>query len=142
MSFIQKVNPTGAIGDFLTVWRGAGRSRYILLAAACIPTFCLIFLFYNDMKAKSVPPPPEIIYVESWPADRSMEEILADQAEREKLRQAERERVRENYKALGRAVGMDVERIEREAEAERAAAERAAAQSEAEEGSSGPSAGG
>lgn len=123
MSFIKKVNPAGAIGDFLTVWQSAGRNRYWLLFAACIPTLLLLTLFYNDIRSKNVPPETQIIYVESWPADRSREDILADQAERQKLRAEQEAQMKENYKALGRAVGMDVERIEREAEAEKAAEE-------------------
>lgn len=124
MSFITKVNPAGAVGDLLTVWRQAGSNRYAILAAACLPALIMVYTFYKDMQEKAAPPPPQVIYVESWPADRSMEQILADQAEREKARIAAEERQRERYKALGRAVGMDVEEIEREAKAEAAAAGR------------------
>ena len=73
------------------------------------------------------PPPPTVTYFESWPADRSLAETKAAIAERQKLKDALMEKQRQSYKALGRAVGMDVEKIEREANALR----RQAAQTEA-----------
>ena len=59
------------------------------------------------------------------PPDRTLLDLL-----REDLRAAEEARIqgrkRDMYKALGRAAGMDVETMEREAEAERAAEAAAA----------------
>ena len=45
---------------------------------------------------------------------------MAEIAERQKLKDEYLRREKEAYKAFGRAVGMDVDRIEREAEAEQA----------------------
>jgi hypothetical protein len=121
MSFIKHIRPAGAVTDIIALWRQTGRERYLILAAACVPAALLFYMFQEDSKRKSEAPPPQIIYVESWSADRSMEDILADQAERQQLRAQAAEQRRETYKALGRAVGMDVEAIEREAAAQRAA---------------------
>ena len=101
--------------------------RFWLLTAACMPAALIIGGIMQDVAKKSVPPPPEIIYVESWRLDRSMEEVLADQKERQRLREIKEAEVRERYKALGRATGMDVDAIEREAMAEKAAREAAKA---------------
>lgn len=126
------VSPSSAIGDLIAVWRGQTvKQRFWLLLAACMPAALIIGGIIQDVAKKSVPPPPEIIYVESWRLDRSMEEILADQKERQRLREIRQAEVRERYKALGRATGMDVEAIEREAEAEKAAREAEKAKSDA-----------
>ena len=118
------VSPASAIGDLIDVWRGQTvTQRFWLLTAACMPAALIIGGIIQDVARKSVPPPPEVIYVESWSLDRSMEEILADQKERQRLREIKEAEVRERYKALGRATGMDVDKIEREAMAKKAARE-------------------
>jgi len=74
-----------------------------------------------------------VTYITTLEAARSDAEILAENRTNQAikdLRAAEEARIarqkREMYKALGRATGMDVDAIERKAEAERAA--RAAAE--------------
>ena len=71
--------------------------------------------------------------ITSWPADRSLAEIKAsnivNQARKDRLaaEQAVRdEKVRNIYKTIGRASGMDVAAIERKAAEDRAAEEAAA----------------
>lgn len=86
-----------------------------------MPTAIIIYTFYLDTLEKAKPPPPTVTYFESWPATRTIEESKAAIAERQKIKDAMRARERDAYKAFGRAVGMDVERIQREAEAEQAA---------------------
>jgi hypothetical protein len=61
-----------------------------------------------------------VTYFESWPATRTIEESKAAIAEYQKRKDEMRAREKEAYKAFGRAVGMDVEKIEREAQLERA----------------------
>ncbi len=129
------VNPKSAIGDLIDVWRGQTvTQRFWLLTAACMPAALIIGGIIQDVARKSVPPPPEIIYVESWRLDRPMEQILAEQKERQRLRAIRQAEVRERYKAIGRASGMDVDAIEREAKADEAV--RNAAEAEAETGKS------
>ena len=112
----------GAVGDFLTVWRNQGPvARFVLLGAACLPAGLLIIGIIQDVARKSVPPPPEVLYVESWRLDRSMDDILKDQKIRQDLRAKKQEEVRQRYIQLGRASGMDVDAILREAEAEKVA---------------------
>ena len=107
--------------------RMSDRHSLPLLLAACVPTAIIIYTFYLDGLEKSKPPPPSVTYFESWPATRSIDESKAAITERQKLKDKMIQREKEAYKAFGRAVGMDVERIEREAKAE--AAEELAARS-------------
>lgn len=123
MSFFKDVSLRSAGSDLIGFLRTPGRHSPWLFLAACVPTAIIMYTFYLDTLEKAKPPPPTVTYFESWPASRSIEESKAAIAERQKLKDKMIEREREAYKAFGRAVGMDVERIEREAKAERAAAE-------------------
>ncbi len=124
MSFFKDVSFRSAGSDLIGFLR-SGQHNAFLFLAACIPTAVIIGMFYMDSQNKAKPPPPTITYFESWPASRSIEESKAWIAERQIRKDEMREREKEAYKAFGRAVGMDVERIEREAAAERAAQDRA-----------------
>jgi inorganic pyrophosphatase len=80
------------------------------------------------------PERPRITYITTLDAGRSDAEIAAENAANQQikdLREAEEARIearkRDMYKALGKAAGMDVEKIEAKAEAERAAEAAAAA---------------
>ncbi len=127
MSFFRDVSFRNAGSDLISFLRMSERHSLPLLLAACVPTAIIIYTFYLDGMEKSKPPPPTVTYFESWPATRTIEESKAAIAERQKMKDKMIQREKEAYKAFGRAVGMDVERIEREAKAE--AAKEAAARS-------------
>jgi hypothetical protein len=125
--FFRRFNPTGAVGDFLDVWRQAGRRRWGLMIAAAATTLAVFSLvIWQEYRVE--PKPPEIVWINSWPADRSDAEIRASvllnqkRKDAEQARQAKQdEEVRQIYKTLGRLSGMDVDGIERRAKAEQAA---------------------
>ncbi len=125
MSFFKDVSFRSAGSDLIGFLRTPGQHSPWVFLAACVPTAIIIYTFYLDMLDKAQPPPPTVTYFESWPATRTIEESKASIAERQKVKDEYLRREKEAYKAFGRAVGMDVERIEREAEAERAAKEAA-----------------
>lgn len=127
MSFKDDISPIGAARDIFAYFRADRPLKPFLVIASCVPPVLLFFMISLDAGEKSIPPPPTVTYFESWPADRSLAETKAAIAERQKLKDALMEKQRQSYKALGRAVGMDVEKIEREANALR----RQAAQTEA-----------
>ena len=127
MSFFKDVSLRSAGTDLITFLRTTSEHSPLFFLAACVPTAIIIYTFYIDAMEKATPPPRSIIYIESWPATRSIEESKAAIAERQKVKDAMRAREKEAYKAFGRAVGMDVDRIDREAQQERAAKEAAEA---------------
>ena len=131
MGIFRDASPRQAGHDLIAFFKG-NRFNPLVLIIACVPAFVLVFAIYLDARNKSKPPPPEVIYIESWPASRTREESLKWVMERQKLIDEARAREKEAYKAFGRAVGMDVDEIEREAEADRAAAAKAKAEAEAE----------
>jgi hypothetical protein len=131
MTIFRDVSFVGAGADLITFLRTPRQHRWLLVILACAPPAFIVMLFNLDVLEVTQPGPPEVIYIESWPADRSIKEIVASNLARQKIEDAQEEKVREAYKALGRASGMDVDRIEREAEAARAEkAKQAAAATE------------
>lgn len=130
MKFFRDISIRRGGADLIEYIRTPGRNNPLLLIAACVPTAIIIYTFYLDALEKSKPAPPEVIYFESWPADRSVEESLKAITERQKEKDQIRLREKEAYKALGRAVGMDVDEIEREADADRIAAGKAKAEAD------------
>lgn len=86
----------------------AERTKYQWIAAffAVLMPVSILVLFVLDGRT-NIEPPPQVIFVESWAADRSDEQIRRDQL----IRQREREKAdaerRRQWKELGRRVGMD-----------------------------------
>ena len=120
MSFFKDVSLRNAGTDLINFFRTTGTHSPWLFLAACVPTAIIIYTFYIDTLEKAKPPPPTVTYFESWPVTRTIEESKAAIAEHQKRKDEMRAREKEAYKAFGRAVGMDVEKIEREAQLERA----------------------
>lgn len=133
MAFFKDISLRNAGTDLIGFLRTTGKHSPWLFLAACMPTTVIIYTFYIDAMVKATPPPREIIYVESWPATRTLAETKAAIAERQQRKDEMRVREKEAYKAFGRAVGMDVDKIEREAQLEQAAKKAAAADNAAGE---------
>lgn len=127
----RRIDPRGAVADFRIVFQQAGRNRWRFAIAAAAVTLSIFSVIWQE-EARGLPPAPKVTIITSWTADRTDAEIvasnIANQRRKERLaaEQAARdEEVRQMYKALGRASGMDVDAIERKAQAERAAQEAA-----------------
>lgn len=134
MSFLRNINPTGAIGDFVTVFREAGSRRWYVSIAAATMTLLTFSLITGD-SWKRARPMPQVTYITSWPADRTEAETRAFIAENQKRKEALEaaqnaadEDTRKLWKTLGRVSGMDVDAMDAKGAAERAeeqAAEKA-----------------
>ena len=127
----KDVNPRGMIADFVEVWKQAGHNRWRFAALAGACTFGVFYLM-STQEAKGPHPPPKVIYISTLPAHRTDAEIMAENIANQKRKdaweaeQAKREEdVRNIYKTIGRMSGMDVDKIAREGDADRAAAARA-----------------
>jgi hypothetical protein len=125
--FRNAVSPRGMIEDFMEVFRQAGDNRWrIAIAAACCTIGLFSLMWKEEVRGK--PRPPVVTFITVWDPHRTEAEIIAsniaNQRRKERLaaEQAKRdEDVRNIYKAIGRASGMDVDKIEREAKSEQAA---------------------
>lgn len=132
MAFWQNINPIGAIADFRQVYHEAGSNRWWITALAILVTTGLFSsLAWETWKKPR--PLPQITYVTSWPEDRTRAETAAFIAENQK-RKDERERLDREQEAigqklwmqLGRASGVDVDKLKKQADADKAAAAAAA----------------
>lgn len=128
----SRFNPAGGIADFWNEIRRPTPYRWPVLGASLLCTGTLLFWVMGERYF--VPPePPKVSFISTFAQGRSDAEIaasnLANQQRKERLaaEQAKRdEEVREMYRALGRATGVDVDAMERRI-AEEKAAEAAAA---------------
>ena len=132
-SFWRQVSPRGAIADFITVFGQAGKNRWRIAVASAIVTTAIFSVMWQE-GGRGLPRPPKVTYITVWDPHRTQAEIIAsniaNQKRKERLaaEQAKRdEEVRQMYKSLGRATGMDVDAIEKKAREEQAAAARASA---------------
>jgi hypothetical protein len=114
------------VEDFMEVFRQAGDNRWRIAIAAALCTIGLFSLMWKE-EVRGKPRPPVVTYITVWDPHRSQAQIvasnIANQHRKERLaaEQAKREEdVRNIYKAIGRASGMDVDKIERDAKAEQA----------------------
>lgn len=130
MSFWKRISPVGAAKDFSNEFLKPNPYRWRIMAVSAAATFAIFSVMWNE-GAKGPPPPPEVTWITTFRPDRTDAEIIAsniaNQKEKDRLaaEQAARdERVKDIYRSLGRASGMDVDRIEREAEAERLAGQQ------------------
>jgi len=129
----SRFNPTAGIADFWNEIRRPHPYRWPILALSVLPVVGIL-AWALEQEFYGEPERPRITYITTLPDGRSDAEILAENRanqELKDLRAAEEERIarekREMYKALGAATGIDVETMERKAEAERAAAAAAEA---------------
>lgn len=132
--FWHNVNPAGALSDFRDVYRQAGRNRLRFGIAAALMTAGVFSVMIQE-SWKMPPAKPKIVWINSWTGQRSDAEIRASNIAHQKLidklraEQAKRdEEVKKVYRSLGRATGMDVDAIEKDAKAKAAAAAKSAAE--------------
>ncbi len=131
MAFVSRFNPKTGIADFWSEFRKPNPYRWPMLVISIFP-IAVIILWASSESVYKTPERPQITYISTLNSDRTDAEIeasnLANQRMKE-LRAAEAERLaaqkREMYKTLGAATGIDVDKMEAEAEAERAAEEAA-----------------
>jgi hypothetical protein len=104
--FPRPASPRAALADLAAFMRQRSREQVIGGALALLATGIIVFEFIIDPQT-GTPPPPRIIYVDSWSAKRSDAEIKAqqkkDQAER-RAYQAEKQR---QFKELENQLGMN-----------------------------------
>lgn len=138
MSSLSRFNPKAGAADFWHEFRKPNPLRWPILAASTLP-LALIFYWVSSETVYKTPDRPRITYIETFEPGRSDAEIIASNQENQEVKELRSEaeerlanRKREIYKALGKGLGMDVDRIAAEADARRAAEEAAAAERLAE----------
>lgn len=129
--FFSNVSPTRALKDLWQILGAPSEYRWrALLLASCVTGG--IFYVMTQQGGRGLPRPPQVIYIESWRADRSDKEILAGNIAAQKKADAEAaeeelhaENIRKMYKAVGAATGIDTQKMYDQGKAEREAARKA-----------------
>lgn len=129
----SRFNPAPGFADLWTQIRRPQPYRWLILGLSLLPVM-LILYWAKGSTVYVEPERPQITYITTLDPARTDAEIAASNTANQEvkdLRAAEEARIaarkRELYKALGSAAGMDVERIEAKADAERAAEQAAEA---------------
>jgi hypothetical protein len=129
----SRFNPVGGFADLWHELRRPQPYRWPILFLSILPVALMLWWGVNST-VYGEPERPKIEYITTLDPARPDAAIMAENRANQEikdLREAEEARIakqkRELYKSLGRAAGMDVEQIEREAEAERAEQKRRAA---------------
>lgn len=123
----SRFNPVPGFADLWNELRRPTPYRWPILGLSVLPVALILYWAVSEVEYKA-PERPTIDYITTFDPARTDEEIIASNLanqEVKELREAEEARIdgrkREMYKALGAAAGMDVEEVERKAEASRAA---------------------
>ncbi len=130
--FLRNVSPLRALRDLWQIVGAPSEFRLRSLGLALLVTGGIFSVMWQQ-GGRGLPRPPQVIFFESWRADRSDAEIIAGNIEATKRARAEAaeeqaraEDVRKMYKAVGAATGLDTEAMDRQAKADREAAANAA----------------
>jgi len=123
----SRFNPAPGLADFWNEFRRPHPYRWPILVLSIMPVAVILYWAMGTTAYKD-PERPRITYITTVDPARSDAEIAAENLANQEvkdLRASELARIaqrkREMYKALGAAAGMDVDEIERKADAERAA---------------------
>lgn len=103
--FPRPSSPRTALADLRTYWSHRNRDHMIGASLAVLVTIIILILFFVDSKINTAPR-RTVQYVDSWPADRSDAEIIAQQ-KKDKADYDRRVKARqEEFKKLEKTLGM------------------------------------
>jgi hypothetical protein len=103
--FPRPSSPRAAFADLRSFMRHRSREQVIGGALAVLVTAIIVIEFLVDSKINTAPP-PTIIYVDQWSANRTDAEIIADQKKDQAERDAARKAQQDEYKKLEKRLGM------------------------------------
>lgn len=102
-------SPKAALKDLMAFLRQRDREKTIGGILAVLSTILIVVMFFIDSKHNTAPP-ATITYMESWPEDRTDEEIVAqqeiDQAEKDRAIE-ERRKAFQELEELNNSIGLE-----------------------------------
>lgn len=130
-AFFRNVSPRRAVLDIWKILGAPSEFRWPAFALAAMVTGSIFLLMVNQ-EGRALPPPPKVLYFESWRADRSDKDIIAGniKASREAkaeiaAEEARAEDMRQMYKSVGAATGLDTDTMYKQGNIDRNAEARA-----------------
>jgi hypothetical protein len=103
--FPRPVGPRAAVSDLRAFMRQRSREQLIGATLAVLVTMIILIEFMVDSKINTAPP-PQVIYAESWPANRTDAEIIAEQKKDQAKRDAAAKEKQRQFKELEKQLGM------------------------------------
>jgi hypothetical protein len=103
--FPKPVGPRAAISDLFAFMRQRSREQVIGAMLAVLVTMIIIIEFVVDSKINTAPP-AQIVYAQSWSADRTDEQIIADQKKDQAKRDAAAKDKQRQFQKLEKQLGM------------------------------------
>lgn len=105
MPLPRPASPRALWSDARSFFRQRSRHQLIAAVAAIAMPIVIIVGFYYDGKT-NILPGEQLIYAESWPADRTDAEIIAQQKIDQKRREAAQAERQRQFQKLERRLGM------------------------------------
>lgn len=103
--FPSPSSPRVAFADLRAFMRQRSREQRIGAALAFLVTTIIVIIFLVDPQINTAPP-PQIIYVESYSANRTDAEIIADQKKDQAAREAAAKERQEQFQKLENRLGI------------------------------------
>ena len=100
------VGPRAALRDLTAFMRQRSREQVIGAALAVLVTMIIVIIFFVDSKINTAPP-QQIVYVESFPADRTDADIIAEQKKASEDRKKAMEARRQEFEKLQKQLGIE-----------------------------------
>lgn len=100
------VGPRAAFADLLAFTRQRSREQKIGAVLAVGSTLAIVLAFFYDPGLKPKPV-TTVTFAESWSADRSDAQIVADQKKHQAMVEAARKKRQEEFQKLQKQLGMD-----------------------------------
>ena len=104
--FPRPVSPRAAFADLRAFMGHTSREQRIGAALAFLATTIIVIVFFVDSKINTAPP-PQIIYADSWRADRSDAEIIAQQKKDQATREAALKERQRQFQELENKLGIE-----------------------------------
>ena len=104
--FPHPSSPRAAIADFRAYFAHGNRRDHLIGGSlAVLVTIIILILFFVDSKINTTPQ-RTVQYVDSWPADRSDAEIVAQQKKDHAEAEARAKKRQDEFKKLEKTLGM------------------------------------
>ena len=106
MAVLPPVSRPGvALRDLMAFLRQRSREQVIGASLAVLVTMIIVIIFLVDSKINTAPP-PQIVYVESYSANRTDAEIIADQKVHQAKKEAAAKEKQRQFQKLEKQLGM------------------------------------
>lgn len=107
MSFFPRPSsPRAAFSDLIAFLRHREREHVIGAALAILVTIIIVIEFVVDSKVNTAPP-PEVVEVQLYPANRTDADIIRDQKKDMAEREAAKKADQQQYKQLAKQLHID-----------------------------------